>query len=238
MNRLKFMVRRVPRVFLIAGLIYVALLIVYWLDLGWPADSSSQWGEFGDFIGGVLNPTFGLLTIWLLAETLRHSEDSHTVEMVSSRAEKDLVTALNLCSVYENQVADLKARYEGVGQSSETDREIAEAYRQAMLGYKLKHDVLVGALDHQCDSLISRLYTATDLQPDLVSVYRGMKIQVYYVFHAEFVLIKVLNGAETKVLYLRPTVEVDSPQIRRKQAIEQARLHAELWIYNETLVQH
>jgi len=37
-------------------------------------DSPDRLGQLGDFVGGLVNPAFGLLTIFLLLKTLKHTE--------------------------------------------------------------------------------------------------------------------------------------------------------------------
>jgi hypothetical protein len=63
----------IRRALVAAGVVYVALLLVYVWRFGSEGLSSDQghWGAFGDFIGGTLNPFFGLLSVVLLALTLR-----------------------------------------------------------------------------------------------------------------------------------------------------------------------
>ena len=41
----------------------------FWRDLGW--GSSGEWGQFGDYIGGVINPIVGLITVVLVVRTLK-----------------------------------------------------------------------------------------------------------------------------------------------------------------------
>jgi hypothetical protein len=37
------------------------------------SDKQSVWGQFGDFVGGLVNPIIGFFTIWLLAVSLRQN---------------------------------------------------------------------------------------------------------------------------------------------------------------------
>lgn len=58
-------------------------VIVYGLFLGafaksfdWPiSDSVGTWGQFGDYVGGAINPIVGLITIWLLTASLKQSRE-------------------------------------------------------------------------------------------------------------------------------------------------------------------
>lgn len=36
---------------------------------------SGKWGEFGDFLGGLLNPLIGLITIWLFTKSLHQNSE-------------------------------------------------------------------------------------------------------------------------------------------------------------------
>lgn len=61
-------IRFIPSVAGIALLISVAAYIFqFWGDL---ADSHSRWGEFGDYLGGILNPIFALLALFALLFTI------------------------------------------------------------------------------------------------------------------------------------------------------------------------
>ena len=60
------------------GLIIAVLVILlialgfYWLNFGSGLSKShSRWGQFGDYLGGVLNPAFALVALYLLFSTVR-----------------------------------------------------------------------------------------------------------------------------------------------------------------------
>ncbi|MDO3387194.1 hypothetical protein QWI17_15230 [Gilvimarinus sp. SDUM040013] len=58
---------------------YLAIIVIYagyfW---GWErygvSDDPNVWGTFGDFVGGVVNPVLGLITILLLTTTIRQTD--------------------------------------------------------------------------------------------------------------------------------------------------------------------
>lgn len=57
---------------------YLTFLLIYLLSKDIPyiqlrADSAA-WGQFGDYVGGVINPVVGLITIWLLTASLKQSQ--------------------------------------------------------------------------------------------------------------------------------------------------------------------
>ncbi|MBV6414858.1 MAG: hypothetical protein OMOMHJEC_02694 [Xanthomonadales bacterium] len=53
---------------------FLAAVAAYALYFGWyqglPVGGTGAWGEFGDFVGGVINPVVGLVTVLLVARTL------------------------------------------------------------------------------------------------------------------------------------------------------------------------
>jgi hypothetical protein len=58
-------------IYLCAALAAFATVLAYVLRFSAnKAGGPAAWGEFGDFVGGVLNPIFGLVTIVLLVESL------------------------------------------------------------------------------------------------------------------------------------------------------------------------
>src|SRR4051812_44080053 len=60
-----------------------SLLAAYFSRFGTLPDKSEAWGQFGDFMGGVVNPFVGIFTILLLIRTLRLQRQ----ELAETRAE-------------------------------------------------------------------------------------------------------------------------------------------------------
>jgi hypothetical protein len=58
--------------------VYLAFLLVYLFIADVPfihiRAQADKWGQFGDYVGGVINPVVGLITIWLLAASLKQSQ--------------------------------------------------------------------------------------------------------------------------------------------------------------------
>lgn len=56
--------------------LYAFVLVVYAVFFNGQdiVADSSRWGEFGDFLGGFINPLIGLITIWLLTVSLKQNE--------------------------------------------------------------------------------------------------------------------------------------------------------------------
>lgn len=63
---------------IITGTITAALFVIYfWWFREHPPGDPESWGDFGDFIGGLMNPVVGIVTIVLLVRTLNSQrEDS------------------------------------------------------------------------------------------------------------------------------------------------------------------
>lgn len=65
----------------LAVLFFLTALVVYSLQFGgWPlwshlSESREVWGQFGDFMGGFINPLIALITIWLFTKSLRQNSE-------------------------------------------------------------------------------------------------------------------------------------------------------------------
>lgn len=61
-----------------AALAHLAVLGLYWFSFRGHSRSSNpeMWAAFGDYMGGVLGPVLGLLTIILLVQTLRQTDEA------------------------------------------------------------------------------------------------------------------------------------------------------------------
>jgi uncharacterized membrane protein len=99
----------------IAGLALVGVVCWYTWNFG-PAPSSSHevWGQFGDYLGGTLNPIFGFLTLVAIVMTLA----------VQARQLEVSVEQLRLSRV------ELEASREELRRSAEAQQETASAIRQ------------------------------------------------------------------------------------------------------------
>jgi len=58
---------------MVVGLAVIAVVAgAYFFKFHGPtADEQGTWGEFGDYVGGLINPIFGFITVLILVETLR-----------------------------------------------------------------------------------------------------------------------------------------------------------------------
>lgn len=62
----------IPLVFFVSIVLVFFALLLYWLNFGGSpvSDSVEHWGQFGDYIGGVLNPGLSFISIILVCFTL------------------------------------------------------------------------------------------------------------------------------------------------------------------------
>jgi tetratricopeptide (TPR) repeat protein len=59
------------------------------------ADYRAAWGQFGDFMGGMVNPFLGLLTVYLLVTELRQSRAAQERSEIALREQIDLAKSQN-----------------------------------------------------------------------------------------------------------------------------------------------
>lgn len=81
------------------GIVWIGLHH-YWLifDVDRLSDDHGEWGQFGDFIGGIVNPSVGLVTIFLLVWTLRSQQRElreQRTQLEKQSAEQTFFTWLN-----------------------------------------------------------------------------------------------------------------------------------------------
>lgn len=58
---------------LVAGVLVAAIAFYASQFHGGLSNEQDAWGQFGDFVGGAVNPIIGFFTIWLLAVSLRQN---------------------------------------------------------------------------------------------------------------------------------------------------------------------
>jgi hypothetical protein len=95
--------------FWIAGLCYAIPVAIYginFIDFE-ISKETGKWGEFGDFLGGVINPTIGLITIWFLAANLNQADKLHSNQMSHAEKISDFEICIALISYYESNGREL-----------------------------------------------------------------------------------------------------------------------------------
>jgi hypothetical protein len=114
------------QVLLVAALFFGLVLLAYFCKFhGMPSNKQEVWGQFGDFVGGVVNPLIGLCTIWLLIGSLKQS---HTA-LLQAHADLDATRRI-LDETQKTQEAtekSLKRQIEIAEQAKEMNNAIALA---------------------------------------------------------------------------------------------------------------
>jgi hypothetical protein len=65
------------RLALAGGFLLIAVFVVYVINFGfWPSEKQEHWGQFGDYVGGILNPTFSLLAFLGLMWSIKMQSDA------------------------------------------------------------------------------------------------------------------------------------------------------------------
>lgn len=77
--------------YVVGAVLVAAIGFYFWHFPSGFSNKHSVWGQFGDFIGGLVNPIIGFFTIWLLAVSLRQN---HRALHQSNQALNQANTAL------------------------------------------------------------------------------------------------------------------------------------------------
>lgn len=103
---LKFLERNLyALIMLFIVFIFLASLLFYRLNFsGGLSDSRAVWGQFGDFLGGTLNPIMGFVTVVILISTLKLQRKELFEARDSIRRNNDLVKAQ--LEIVENQARE------------------------------------------------------------------------------------------------------------------------------------
>lgn len=103
----------------IGVLFFLIVLTSYFLNFGisttsetWLrsfSNSNSDWGTFGDYIGGLLNPMLGLVTVWLLLKNLHQNNQmlkqaADELELTRNEIERGLEIQNNTKSALDKQI--------------------------------------------------------------------------------------------------------------------------------------
>lgn len=72
------------------------------------------WGQFGDFIGGVVNPVIGVATVLLIATTLRETRNEARLTRYEMQSQHKAMEQQLAHFQREAYLADLRARLEGI----------------------------------------------------------------------------------------------------------------------------
>lgn len=84
--------------------------------------NGSLWGQYGDFIGGIVGTAFAFLSLWLLVKTLRQQIDSS--EEISKNNEKN--NRISLIQTFDNTYYRLLELYEDALKTLSGDKDISK----------------------------------------------------------------------------------------------------------------
>jgi hypothetical protein len=122
----------------LAVLFYLVPVIAYMNTFGWVRGSShEQWGQFGDFIGGFLNPLYALLAFIavLVSLSLQRSDFKEELRYLKDSSHKEDIYRI-ISTVYEEIDKVLDIRF-GVTQELSMRIMAHEALRQKNMSLKV-----------------------------------------------------------------------------------------------------
>lgn len=152
----------VGKIALILGVIFFVLVIssYIWKFHGNPISGDpGHWGVLGDFVGGIVNPLLGLVTIWLLTVSLRQNNET----LDQARAELK-ATLEELKRGQEIQAATEYALKQQIS-LTESARDIEGAIKLIQY-WQTKHDTILqverdeihqAQINHRSDSDIEKI---------------------------------------------------------------------------------
>lgn len=207
--------RNFPRIVWFVVLAYVSSLVVYGINLDfWPfSDSVAEWGQFGDFIGGFINPLVGLGTIILLASTLQQNDlmlDRASKSLAEaqrsanlSRESENFDRAVELIRVYEQTVQELEAkvaaltnpRVVGIGNNK---FKAAESRRRIQF-LKEKIATLVHLLDLEFDFLVDTMIASVNYKNHLVDGFQYTELIYEIKFISAFDRLRIKIGRPEEI---------------------------------------
>lgn len=148
--------------YVVGAVLVVAIGFYFWHFPSGFSHKQSVWGQFGDFIGGLVNPIIGFFTIWLLAVSLRQNNKAlgqANAALTQAKAELEL-TRIAIDDAKTMQAATeaaLTAQTEIASQAKDMNNAIAlfqEIDRQYTDFNKLiKHDRNNGVLSNDPDMM-------------------------------------------------------------------------------------
>lgn len=115
--------RKFPNVFkwvillcIIYGLLVLSLLLMKFWPINFP-ENISTWGQIGDYIGGMLNPFFGLITVFLVIYNIHIQK----IELSESNNALTISNKTNLKASFENSLFAWLGNYRDLIQQTSYD---------------------------------------------------------------------------------------------------------------------
>lgn len=109
-------------VLVIVGLVFLISFAFYFTKFHDGLSSNQEvWGQFGDFVGGLINPIIGFLTVWLLTVSLRQNQ------LALKQANEELQLARRALQDSERMQAKTEAALRDQIEIADQTRDIANA---------------------------------------------------------------------------------------------------------------
>ncbi len=201
-----------------AAVCVVLVLAVYaWRFYGRSMGGAAEFGAFGDFVGGVINPLLGFVTIWLLVKSLQFQRD----EVGATRDELALSNKIFESQMTLQRRQNLREQLKGEFQERLDDFSFLYAHVQ--------HTESGRAINLKDVIRAGRMIEKGDNQPVWVELYTetGRWDQADYSILADKLrrsFAQLIICAKTLVYYMDSSVLVDALFMTLKQEFESVRL--------------
>lgn len=165
---------------LLAGAFFIAIIVPYMVNFGasW-SRSNETWGQFGDYIGGSLNPIFGLITLLVILFNTR-------IQRKEIERNKEMMLAHSNMLNRQLELMEQKAVEEFTFQLLEevrTDEYISKAKAnqwEALLGVYMLYSNEDGEYEPSADAYSERVKSVEEHFLSYVGITYGEFIHVIY----------------------------------------------------------
>lgn len=142
------------------------------------SDDSATWGTFGDFIGGVLNPIFGFITIMILLYTMSLQTDELRNSVKALNDQQNEFKESKQIAIIQNKQLEEKKQFDNLLVF------IKLAHSEVMRELTLKREYLLNnktTFEDGADTLLTKFSTAHDSISNgrefvMVSIYDGVQL--------------------------------------------------------------
>jgi uncharacterized membrane protein len=177
----------------------------------------SHWGVLGDFVGGIVNPLLGLVTIWLLTKTLHQSleqqidsSNNFKKEISLAKEQKTLNDAMSFISFYDSIISE--------------ERENTHRSTKETQTIKTKKLVLERFLDRKFDATLDDLILELDREEARAkhlgmnvskssAIYKNYAYKISIERQTNYVLVDIFNIKNEYIYFkLIPCVTIGEDQ--------------------------
>ena len=131
--------------YFVAGVLVLAIGFYVSQFHGGLSTEQGTWGEFGDFVGGAVNPIIGFFTIWLLAVSLRQNhkalsqaraeleltriaiDDAKKIQATTEMALKQQISIAEEAKDMSNAISLMKHFHTVIGECQDLERQYSRA---------------------------------------------------------------------------------------------------------------